>query len=119
MVLADKLASSLDSGSEALSVISQSAKVTLDLQTVPELRGLIEECAETDGHGRRNGALARNDLVDGATGHANGSGHGVLGDTHGDRVFVQQDLTGSKGWLYGWGGTHGDWVLAPVTEIWL
>jgi len=92
LALGHKLTCRLDLGGETLSVFGQGTEVTFHLQTVPELGGLVEERAEANGHGRRDGAFAENDLVDGARGHANGSGHGVLGDTHGNEVLLKENF---------------------------
>lgn len=78
-------------------LFGQCAEVALDLDAVPELGRLGEEGTETDGHGRGDGSLAKHDLVDCTRGHADGSGHGILRDTHGLKVFFQEYLTGGDG----------------------
>ena len=60
---------------------------------MPELGALAEEGAEADGHDRRDRAVAEDDLVDRARRDADGAGHGVLGNTHRDEVFLEQDFT--------------------------
>lgn len=111
LYLGNKLASGLDLGGEALSVFGQGTEVAFHLQAMPELWRLIEEGAEADGHGRRDGALAEYDFVDGTRRYADGAGHGVLGDTHGDQVFLEEDLSGGDAWVQGFAGAHQVWAL--------
>ena len=86
-----------DFGGEPFLLLRQCTEVALDLDAVPELRGLGEKGTEADGHGRGDGALAEHDFVDGARGHADSAGHGVLRNAHGLKIFLQEDLAGCDG----------------------
>ena len=90
----------LNVGGEFSLVFGQSAEVALDLNSVPEFCGLVEEGSKTDGHRRRDGPAGVDDLVDGTRCDANGPGHGVLGNAHGNQVFLQKDLSGCDGWVH-------------------
>ena len=92
----------LDVGGELFLVLGEGAEVALDLDAVPEFGGLIEERPEADGHGGSDGAAGMDDLVDGAWGDADRTGHGVLGDSHGNQVFLQKDFAGCDGWNHGY-----------------
>jgi hypothetical protein len=67
-----------DAGDELPAFFGQRAEVALDLKAMPEAFRLAEEGSEPDGHGRGDGAFAKDDFVDGAGRHADGAGHGVL-----------------------------------------
>ena len=82
---------------KALLLLRQRAKVALDLHAVPELRRLVEEGAKADGHDGRDRPMPEHNLVDRTGSHADGAGHGVLGNPHRREVFLQQDFTGSDG----------------------
>lgn len=86
-----------DFGGELLALFAQGAEVTFDLQAVPELGRLVEERTEADGHDGGDRAVAEDDLVDRAGRHADGAGHGVLGNPHGGEVFLKQDFAGCDG----------------------
>jgi len=90
----------LDVGGELLLVLGKGAEVAFDLDAVPEFSGLAEESPEADGHGGGDGAAGVDDLVDCARGDADGAGHGVLGDAHGNEVFLQKDFAGCDGWIH-------------------
>lgn len=92
-----ELGGGADFGGQAFLLFGQGAEVAFDLDAVPELGRLGEEGTETDGHGRGDGALAENDLVNGSRCHADGAGHGILRDAHGLKVFLQKYLTGGDG----------------------
>jgi len=87
----------LDVGGEFFPVFGKGAEVTLDLDAVPEFRRLAEEGSEADGHGGGDGAAGVDDLVDGAGGDADGTGHGILGDAHGKEVFLKKNFAGCDG----------------------
>lgn len=91
----------LNAGDELVALIGEGAEVAFHLDAVPEGVGLAEEDAEADRHGRSDGAFAEHDLVDRPRRHADGAGHGVLGDAHGLKVFLQQDFTGGDGSFHG------------------
>ena len=91
----------LNSGGELLAILGEGAEVALDLEAVPEGVGLAEEGAEAQRHGRGNGALAVDDLVDRPGSDADGAGHRVLGDAHGLEVFLKEDLSGGDRWVHG------------------
>ena len=84
-----------------LLLFAQGPKITLDLQPVPELRGLAEKGAEAKRHDRRDRTVAEDDLVDRTRCHADGAGHGVLGNRHRSEVFLQQDFAGCDGRVLG------------------
>lgn len=86
-----------DASGELAAFFGESAEVAFDLKPMPETLGLGEEGTEADGHDRGNGPASQNDLIDGAGRHTDGTSHGVLGDTHGIEVFLQQDLSGCDG----------------------
>lgn len=65
-------------GGEFLTILGQGAKVTLDLEAMPEFLRLAEEGSEADGHGGRDRSAGVDDLVDGTRRNADGTGHGVL-----------------------------------------
>ena len=79
----------LNVGGEFLLILGEGAEVALDLDAVPEFRGLAEEGSKTDGHGGRDGSAGVDDFVDGTRSDADGAGHGVLRNTHGNQVFRQ------------------------------
>ena len=83
-----------DSGDELAALLGQGAEITLDLKPLPKALGLAEERSKTNGHGRGDGALAEENLIDGAWRHLDGAGHGVLGNPHGIEIFLQQDFSG-------------------------
>ena len=89
-------------GGELLVVFGQGTEVALDLDAVPEFRGLAEEDSKADGHGGRDGTAGVDNLVDGTGRDADGAGHGVLGDAHGNQVLLQEDLAGCDGWIHGY-----------------
>ena len=60
---------------------------------MPELVGLAEEGAETNGHGGGDRTLRMDDLVDRPRGDSNGSGHGVLRDPHRFEVLLPENFT--------------------------
>lgn len=94
-------AGGLDAGDEFAALAGEGPEVAFHLDAVPEGVGLAEEDAETDGHGRGDGALAEHDLVDRPGRHADGAGHGILGNAHGLEVFLQQYFAGSDGSVHG------------------
>ena len=89
-------------GGELLVVFGQGAEVALDLDAVPEFRGLAEEGSEADGHGWRDGTAGVDDLVNRTGSDADGAGHGILGNSHGNQVLFQKDLAGCDGWIHGY-----------------
>ena len=70
----------LDAGDGLFAFAGEGAEVAFHLDAVPEGVGLSEEGTEADGHRRSDGEFAEHDLVDGAQRHADGAGHGVLGN---------------------------------------
>lgn len=91
-----------DAGDELAAFFGENAEIAFDLKPMPETLGLAEEGAEADGHGRGDGPAPQNDFVDGAGRHSDGAGHGVLGDSHGLEIFLQQDLSGCNGRVHGY-----------------
>ena len=89
-----------DFGGELFLLFAQGAEITLDLQAVPELRGLAEERAKADRHRGGDGPFAQHDLVDCPGGHADGPGHGILGEAHGGQILLQQDFSGCDRWIH-------------------
>lgn len=73
---------------------AQGPKITLDLQTVPELRRLTEKGPEADGHDRSDGSVPQHDLVNRAGCDADRPGHGALGNPHPSEVLSEKDFTG-------------------------
>ena len=90
----------LDMGGEFLLVLGKGSEITFDLDAVPEFLGLAEEGPEADRHGGCDGTTGVNDLVDGTRCDANGTGHGVLRNTHRNQVLLQKDLSGRDGWIH-------------------
>lgn len=84
-------------------MFGQGAEVAFHLNAMPELGALGEKGADADGHGRGDGAFAEHDLVDGPRSHADGAGHGVLRNTHGLEVFLQENFAGWDGRSHGFG----------------
>ena len=83
-----------DGSSELAALSGEGAEVALDLEAMPEVLGLAEKGAEADGHGWGDGALAKDDFIDGARRNADGACHGVLGDAHGEEVLLKKDFAG-------------------------
>ncbi len=105
-----------DVGDEGPAGAGQGAEVALDLNGVPEVIGLAEEGAKADGHGRGDGAFAKDDLVDGPGRHADGPRHGILGNGHGLEIFLQKDFAGSDGWLHGHNVTRYRWGSMVIDD---
>ena len=82
----------LDAGNQPFSFLGQGAKVTFDLEAVPELVGLTEERTKAYGHCRRNGAFTVNNFVDGSRGNPDCTGHSVLRNTHRLEIFLKKNL---------------------------
>ena len=78
----------LDVGGELVAIFGKGAEIALYLDAVPEFGGLAEECSEADRHGGDDGAAGVNNFIDGSGCDADGAGHGVLRDTHGNEVFL-------------------------------
>ena len=97
LAMASRLNEDFDDGGEAFAVFGQRAEVAFHLEAIPEVFGLPEEGAEADRHGRGDRAAAEDDFVDGARRHIDGAGHGILRDSHGFEVFLQQDFSGRDG----------------------
>ena len=91
----------LDAGDELFAFAGEGAEVAFHLDAVPEGVGLSEEGTEADGHGRGDRSLAEHDLVDRPRRHADGAGHGVLGNAHGIEILLKQDLAGCDGSFHG------------------
>jgi len=102
---------------EFLLVFGQSAEVTLDLNTMPELRGLAEKCSETDGHSGRDGTAGVDDLVDRTGRDADGAGHGILGNPHGNQVFLQKDFAWCDEWAHGYNVSRYTGVSMVITNF--
>src|ERR1035437_10214413 len=92
----------LNVGGELVVGFGQGTEVALDLDAMPEFRGLSEEGTKADGHGGRCGSAGVDNLVNGTGRDADGAGHGVLGNAHGNQVFLQKDLAGCDGWIHGY-----------------
>lgn len=103
----------LDNGDELLALAGEGAEVAFHLDAVPEGVGLAEEGTEADRHGRSDGAFAEHDIVDRSRRHADGAGHGVLGNPHGLEVFLEQDIAGCNGSFHVW-GQFPQWNISAV-----
>ena len=84
----------LDASNQPFSFLGQGAKVTFDLEAVPELVGLTEERTKAYGHRRRNGAFAVNNFVDGSWGNPDCASHGILRNAHWLEIFLKKNLAG-------------------------
>ena len=108
----------LDTGDELLAFAGEDAEVAFHLDAVPEGVGLAEKNAEANGHGRSDGPLAEHDLVDRPRRHADGASHGVLRNTHGLEIFLQQDLAWGNTCLHGynvWRHGRGSMLIHDAT----
>ena len=73
------------------------SEITGGLDVEPELRALLEEFAEFQGHLGRDAAAAEHDFVDAAGADAEGSREGILGNAHGNEVVLKENFTGRDG----------------------
>ena len=90
-----------DSSGEFAALSGQTAEIALHLDAIPEILGLAEKGTEADGHGGSDGALPEHDFIDGTGWHTDGTGHGILRDTHGLEIFFEQDFARGNRWVHG------------------
>lgn len=77
---------------ELAPVPGEPTKIAIDLNSMPELVRLSEECAEANRHGRRNRPPAMYDFVDRTRSNANRTTHCILRNPHRFEVFFKKNL---------------------------
>ena len=80
-------------GGQLPTLAGKGSEIALHLESMPETIGLGEKSPKTDGHCGSDGALAEDDLIDGARRDADGPGHAVLRDAHRQKILLQQDFS--------------------------
>src|SRR5271156_5103473 len=71
-------------------------QIPIGLQTHPQLRGSLQEAAQSEGSIGGDGALAEHYLVQAVEGNAQTARSFDLPDTQRLQVFLEQDLAGSN-----------------------